>query len=121
MKINMWHHKETNVDTQQISYSSGNGVNNLTVPVPVREPGPVVPRPLTPPNGYRQPPAPQLPVTPPQPFPAPQPQIPDTAKFQMRLTALRAAKDFLMERSYDDNASRLAAEVDLAKFYLGEN
>jgi hypothetical protein len=116
MKIsNMWHHKETQMDTQQIPVMD----NYTGASQTMRQPGPVVPRPLTPPNGYRQPVAIAQAV--PQPFSPPVPPVvPETAKFQMRLTALRAAKDYLMERSYGDNAERLAAEVDLAKFYLGE-
>jgi hypothetical protein len=121
------------MDTQQVPV-----VDNYTT-TPVRQPGFTQPRPSTPPNGYYQPqqaqprqsgpqqrvqpfvqqPVAQPPVSPVQP-PVP-PVMPETAKFQMRLTALRAAKDYLMERSYQDNAERLAAEVDLAKFYLGED
>jgi hypothetical protein len=118
------------MDTQQIPVQDY---------APVRQPGPVQPR-QTPPSGYYQPqqpvrqssgpqqrvqpfvqqPSAQPPVSPVPVQPPVPPVMPETAKFQMRLTALRAAKDYLMERSYQDNAERLAAEVDLAKFYLGE-
>ncbi len=53
--------------------------------------------------------------------PLPPQLVPAEVKFQLRQAALAAARDFLTSRSYADNAERLKAEIDLAKFYLSED
>jgi hypothetical protein len=109
-------HQEEDMDVQN---QDGSVTRSPDYSRPYASPAYDDPRPPAGQRQYRDPA--QAPA---QPYPAGYQPVPPVvaqdAQVQLRTTALNAAKAYLDNRIYDNNAERLAAEMDLARFFLGE-